>query len=75
MLAQIKAEKDSVDALIQPVETADRLFQELQALQKQVNELESKLDFQDQDAKSREEISSDLKILERRRCNILCLLF
>lgn len=67
VLAQIKAEKDSVDALIQPVETADRLFQEMQALQKQVNELESKLDVQAQGAKSLEEIISELKILEKKR--------
>lgn len=73
VLAQIKTEKDSVDALIQPVETSDRLFQEIQALQKQVNELESKLDVQAQGAKSLEEIISELKILERKRCNTLCL--
>lgn len=73
VLAQIKVEKDAVDALIQPVETADRLFQEIQALQKQVNELESKLDVQAQGAKSLEEIISELQILERKRCNTLCL--
>ena len=69
VLAQIKAEKDSVDALIQPVGTVDRLFQEMQALQKQVNELESKLDIQaqGQDAKSLEEIISELKSLEKER--------
>lgn len=67
MLAQIKSEKDSVDTLIQPVETADRLFQELQALQNQVDDLESKLDVSVQGAKSLEEIVSELKILENNR--------
>ncbi|KAG6431462.1 hypothetical protein SASPL_109541 [Salvia splendens] len=73
VLAQIKAEKDSVDALIQPVGTVDRLFQEMQALQKQVNELESKLDIQaqGQDAKSLEEIISELKSLEKERNTLI----
>ncbi|KAL1548104.1 DNA repair protein RAD50 isoform X1 [Salvia divinorum] len=73
VLAQIKAEKDSVDALIQPVGTADRLFQEMQALQKQVNELESRLDIQaqGQDAKSLEEIISELKSLEKERNTLI----
>ncbi|KAL0382808.1 UNVERIFIED_CONTAM: DNA repair protein [Sesamum calycinum] len=60
VLAQIKAEKDSVDALIPPVETADRLFQEIQALQRQVGALECKLDVQGQGAKSLEDIQSTL---------------
>lgn len=67
VLAQIKAERDPVDTLVQPVETADKLFQEMQALQKQVNELESKLDVQAQGTKSLEEVISELKILEKRR--------
>ncbi|KAK4435834.1 DNA repair protein [Sesamum alatum] len=65
VLAQIKAEKDSVDALILPVETADRLFQEIQALQRQVGALECKLDVQGQGAKSLEDIQSELKMLEK----------
>ena len=32
ILAQVKADKDSIEALVQPVETADRLFQEIQRL-------------------------------------------
>ncbi|KAG6386852.1 hypothetical protein SASPL_152029 [Salvia splendens] len=62
-----------VDALIQPVGTVDRLFQEMQALQKQVNELESKLDIQAQglDAKSLEEIISELKSLEKERNTLI----
>ncbi|KAK6161690.1 hypothetical protein DH2020_005071 [Rehmannia glutinosa] len=71
VLAQVKAEKDSVDALIQPVETADRLFQEMQVLQRQVGELESKLDIQAQGAKSLEGIQSELKMLERTRSTLI----
>ncbi|KAG8369606.1 hypothetical protein BUALT_Bualt14G0031100 [Buddleja alternifolia] len=70
VLAQIKAEKDSVDALMQPVETADRLFQEIQVLHRQVGDLECKLDVQAQGAKSLEEILSELKTLERTRGNL-----
>ncbi|XP_057766216.1 DNA repair protein RAD50 isoform X2 [Salvia miltiorrhiza] len=71
VLAQIKAEKDSVDALIQPVGTADRLLQEMQVLQKQVNELEVKLGAQAQGAKSLEEIISELKHLEDKRNTLI----
>ncbi|KAL8515845.1 hypothetical protein ACS0TY_014518 [Phlomoides rotata] len=66
VLAQIKAEKDSVDALIQPVETADRLFQDIQTFQRQVGELERKFDIQAQGAKSLEEIVSELEMLEKK---------
>lgn len=64
VLAQIKADKDLADALIQPVETADRLFQEIQALQKQVDDLEYKLDFRGQGVKSLEEIQLELNTLQ-----------
>ncbi|KAK4404051.1 DNA repair protein [Sesamum angolense] len=71
VLAQIKAEKDSVDALIPPVETADRLFQEIQALQRQVGALECKLDVQGQGAKSLEDIQSELKMLENTKSTLI----
>ena len=32
ILAQVKADKDLIEALVQPVETADRLFQDIQRL-------------------------------------------
>lgn len=60
VLAQIKTEKDSVDALLQPIDTADRLFQDIQNLQKQVDDLEYKLDFRGQGVKTIEEIQSEL---------------
>ncbi|KAL3619971.1 DNA repair protein rad50 [Castilleja foliolosa] len=71
VLAQVKAEKDPVDDLIQPVETADRLFQEIQVLQKQVGDLESKLDVQAHGVKSVEEIQSELNLLERTRNTLI----
>ncbi|KAL6532168.1 hypothetical protein OROGR_014138 [Orobanche gracilis] len=71
VLAQVKTEKDPVDDLIQPVETADRLFQEIQVFQRQVSDLESKLDVQPQGVKSIEEIQSELKNLERNRNNLI----
>lgn len=71
VLAQIKADKDSVDALVQPVETADRLYQEIQTWQIQIDELEYKLDFRGQGVKSMEEIQSELSILQGTRYIIL----
>lgn len=70
-MAQIKAEKDAVDALIQPVETSDRLFQEIQALQKQVDDLDYGLDIRGQGVRSMEEIQSELDELQSKRYIIL----
>ncbi|KAK6790217.1 hypothetical protein RDI58_014017 [Solanum bulbocastanum] len=67
VLAQIKAEKDAVDALIQPVETSDRLFQEIQARQKQVDDLEYGLDIRGQGVRSMEEIQSELDDLQSKK--------
>lgn len=64
VLAQIKADKDSVEALVPPVENVDRLYQEIQALQKQVDDLEDKLDFRGQGVKSIEEIQLELNTLQ-----------
>lgn len=67
VLAQIKAEKDAVDALIQPVETFDRLFQEIQVRQKQVDDLEYGLDIRGQGVRSMEEIQSELDELQSKK--------
>ncbi|KAI5654013.1 hypothetical protein M9H77_31200 [Catharanthus roseus] len=67
VLAQIKADKDSVDALIQPVETADRLFQETQSVQKQIDDLEYKLDFRGQGVRTMEDIQLELDSLQRSK--------
>ncbi|KAE9604828.1 putative DNA repair protein Rad50 [Lupinus albus] len=64
VLAQIKTDKDVVEALVQPIETGDRLFQEIQAVQKQVEDLEYKLDFQGQGARSLEEVQLELNTLQ-----------
>lgn len=60
VLAQIKAVKESVEALVQPVETADRLFQEIQLWQKQVDDLEYMLDSRGQGVRTAEEIQLEL---------------
>ncbi|CAN4107174.1 unnamed protein product [Withania somnifera] len=70
VLAQIKAEKDAVDALIQPVENSDRLFQEIQARQKQVDDLEYGLDMRGQGVRSMEEIQSELDELQSKKDNL-----
>lgn len=67
VLAQIKADKDLVEALLQPIENADRLFQEIQTLQKKVDDLEYKLDLQGQGAKSMEEIQLELNTLQSKK--------
>ncbi|KAH9649599.1 DNA repair protein RAD50 [Citrus sinensis] len=60
VLAQIKADKESVEVLVQPVETADRLFQEIQLWQKQVDDLEYMLDSRGQGVRTMEEIQLEL---------------
>lgn len=70
VLAQTKAEKDSVEALVQPVETADRLFQEIQTWQKQVDDLEYKLDFRGQGVRTMEEVQSELSSLQGTKDNL-----
>lgn len=66
VLAQIKADKDSVEALVQPIETADVHFHEIQTLQKEVDDLEAKFDIQGQDTKSMEEIQSEINTLQSK---------
>ncbi|KAF8402152.1 hypothetical protein HHK36_013104 [Tetracentron sinense] len=64
VLAHVKSEKDLVEVLVQPIETADRLVQEMQSLQMQVDDLEYKLDFRGQGVKSVEEIQLQLNSLQ-----------
>ncbi|KAJ8447254.1 hypothetical protein Cgig2_030485 [Carnegiea gigantea] len=64
IVAQVKADKDSIEALVPPVDAADRSFQEIQNLQKQVDDLEYKLDFRGQGVRSMEEIQSELNTLQ-----------
>lgn len=67
VLAEVKAEKESAEALVQPIDIADRLFQETQALQKQVDDLEYKLDFRGQGVRTMEEIKSELDTLQGKK--------
>ncbi|KAF3456639.1 hypothetical protein FNV43_RR01293 [Rhamnella rubrinervis] len=67
VLAQVKADKDSIESLVQPVETADRLFQEIQMWQKQVDDLEYKLDFRGQGVRSMEDIQMELNTLQNTK--------
>ncbi|KAJ4907280.1 DNA repair protein RAD50 [Raphanus sativus] len=62
--AQIKSDKDSVEALVQPLENADRLFQEIASYQKQIEDLEYKLDFRGHGVKTMQEIQSELSSLQ-----------
>ncbi|KAF8056799.1 hypothetical protein N665_1267s0002 [Sinapis alba] len=62
--AQIKSDKDSVEALVQPLENADRLFQEIVSYQKQIEDLEYKLDFRGLGVKTMQEIQSELSSLQ-----------
>lgn len=71
VLAQIKADKDSVEALVKPIETADRLLEEVHNLQESVNDLEYKLDLQGQCARSMEEIQSEINTLQNKMYSFL----
>lgn len=64
VLAQIKSDKDSVESLMEHVDTADRHYQEMQALQKQVEKLEDELDLGGHGVKSKEDIQSELNTLQ-----------
>ena len=67
LLAQAKSEKESVERLLQPVENIDRIWLEMQNVQKQVEDLEYKLDVRSQGLRSMEEVNSELASLEDKR--------
>ncbi|KAK9138451.1 hypothetical protein Sjap_009045 [Stephania japonica] len=67
VLAQIKSEKDLVETLIQPLETADRFLLEMRGLQEEIDDLESKLDARGQGVRTMEEIQSQLSSLQSSR--------
>lgn len=64
VLAQVKTDKDLVDTVIKPVEKADQLFQDIQDLQKKIEELECSLDFRGPGVRSLEETQSELTALQ-----------
>ncbi|XP_043719530.1 DNA repair protein RAD50 isoform X1 [Telopea speciosissima] len=67
VLAHLKAEKDSVETLVEPVGSADTLFHEMQNLQKVVDDLEYALDARGEGVKSVEEMQLQLNTLQSRR--------
>ncbi|BAT86669.1 hypothetical protein VIGAN_04434300 [Vigna angularis var. angularis] len=70
VLAQVKTDKDLVDTLVQPVENADRLFQDIQDLKKQVEDLEDELNFRGQGVRTLEEIQLELNTLQSTKDNL-----
>ncbi|KAM1036717.1 hypothetical protein ACFX2I_031552 [Malus domestica] len=67
--AQVKAEKDSIQALMEPIENADRLFQDIQREQKLVDELAHKLE-QGHGSRSMQDIESELDNLLETKDNL-----
>ncbi|GLT61000.1 hypothetical protein SLA2020_337360 [Shorea laevis] len=64
ILAQVKADKDMAEALVSPVDSADTLFKEIQVLQKEVDDLDYKLDYQGKGFKNSKEIDLELVSLQ-----------
>lgn len=75
ILAQVQADKSLVEALVQPIENADRIFQEIQRLQQQVDELTYKLDFRGHGARSIDDIKNELSTLQSTRYQVLFFFF
>ncbi|KAH9318277.1 hypothetical protein KI387_020046, partial [Taxus chinensis] len=65
--AHAKAEMESVERLLQPVETIDRFWLEMKIVQAHVEDLECKLDVRSQGVRSMEEVNSELGSLEDKR--------
>nr|XP_043632459.1 DNA repair protein RAD50 isoform X2 [Erigeron canadensis] len=70
VLAQISSDKELVESLVQPIETCDRLFGEMQKLQEVVDDLEYKLDFHGGGVKSMEEVQCELRTAEKTKDNV-----
>lgn len=67
VLAHVKAEKDAVEALLEPAEMVERLLQNMQNLRPQVEELERTLDSRGQGVRSVEEIKLEINTLQSKR--------
>ncbi|GMJ01782.1 hypothetical protein like AT2G31970 [Hibiscus trionum] len=68
VLAQVKTDKDAIETLMGPVETADRLFQEIRDLQAEIELLGYKFDMGGQGGdRTAEEIQLELNNLQSRR--------
>lgn len=60
-------DKEAIEALVQPVETIDRLRLEIQTLQKEVDDLEYSLDFRGQNVRSMGDIHTELNALQKSK--------
>ncbi|RLM77880.1 DNA repair protein RAD50 [Panicum miliaceum] len=67
VLAQVKMDRDAVEALLKPTDTIDRHVCEIQQLVQEVEDLEYKLDSLGQGVKSLEEIQLELNSVQRAR--------
>ena len=67
VLAQVKMDRDAVEALLKPTDTIDRHVREIQQLEEEVQDLEYKLDSLGQGVKSLEEIQLELNSVQRAR--------
>ncbi|GKA14218.1 DNA repair protein RAD50 [Tanacetum coccineum] len=70
VLAQISSEKESVESLMQAVETCDRLYGGIQTLQQVVDDLEYKFGFRGAGIKSMEEMQRELHTAQDERENL-----
>ncbi|CAN6238184.1 unnamed protein product [Urochloa humidicola] len=67
VLAQVKMDRDAVEALLKPTDTVDRHVREKQELEVEVDDLQYKLDSLGQGVKSLEEIQLELNSVQRTR--------
>ncbi|KAL2923297.1 DNA repair protein RAD50 [Bienertia sinuspersici] len=70
IVAQVKADKDSIEALVPHVDTADWHSKEIQNLLTQVDEIEGKLHYSGLGVKSTDEIKSELGSLQKIRYDL-----
>ena len=67
LLAHANADRESVESLLQLIETVDRIWIEIKSVQKQVEDLEYKLDVRSQGVRSMDEVQSELASFEEKR--------
>lgn len=71
VLAQVKMDRDAVEALLKPTDTIDRHAREIQQLEEEVQDLEYKLDSLGQGVKSLDEIQLELDSVQRARDTLI----
>lgn len=70
ILAQVKTDKELVEPVVKYVEHADRIFLEIQTLQKKVEDLESELGCGGPEVRTLEEIQLELVALQGTKDNL-----